>query len=75
MEEARLQRGDSAQRVHLQFRVPFLSTWGQSVLLIGQGALLGNWDVKKGVKMSCKHEDVLVRQSNMKQLFPCPMHT
>eukprot|EP00798_Chlamydomonas_sp_ICE-L_P028576 gene28576-31736_t len=53
--------GNNDKRVHLQFRVPFLTNWGQSLVLCGSGALLGNFDPKKGIEMHCHHEkDVLV---------------
>ncbi|KAI8466522.1 MAG: cytosolic 4-alpha-glucanotransferase [Monoraphidium minutum] len=47
---------DKERRIHLHFRVPYMTKWGQSVSLSGTGALLGNLDFSKGVEMACRHE-------------------
>ncbi|GBF89315.1 4-alpha-glucanotransferase [Raphidocelis subcapitata] len=47
---------DKERRIHLHFRVSFLTKWGQSVSLSGSGALLGNFDFSRGVEMSCRHD-------------------
>lgn len=35
------------RRVHLHIRVPYMTQWGQHLVLVGSGALLGNFSVSK----------------------------
>jgi hypothetical protein len=43
------------RRVCLYFRVPYMTVWGQSLVVSGDGRALGDWDPLHGAKMSCKH--------------------
>ncbi|MEW5319247.1 MAG: hypothetical protein WDW38_010411 [Sanguina aurantia] len=43
-------------KVHVRFRIPYATRWGQQLLLVGAGALLGNWNPRRGHLMSCTHE-------------------
>ena len=44
------------RRVVLHFSVPYLTHWGQSVLVYGASAALGGWDAKRGQPLTCRHE-------------------
>lgn len=39
----------------LHFQVPYMTVWGESLRVIGEGALLGNWNVERGHHMHCRH--------------------
>ena len=39
----------------LHFSVKHMTCWGQSVVVCGSGALLGNWDLKRALRLSCRH--------------------
>uniref|UniRef100_A0A7S3QVA9 4-alpha-glucanotransferase n=2 Tax=Dunaliella tertiolecta TaxID=3047 RepID=A0A7S3QVA9_DUNTE len=50
-----------SKRINLHLRVPFFTSWGQNLVVCGAGAMMGNWDPKRGHPMHCHHEkDVLV---------------
>lgn len=40
----------------LQFRVAYMTVWGQNLKVVGDGALLGNWDPANGQLMACRHD-------------------
>jgi len=42
--------------VKISFRLPYLTQWGQSLLVCGSVPVLGSWNVKKGVLLSPFHE-------------------
>eukprot|EP00951_Prasinocladus_malaysianus_P031304 scaffold299221_cov43-Prasinocladus_malaysianus.AAC.1 len=44
-----------AKHVCLHFRIPFWTVWGQSLVVCGDGKVLGNWDPLQGLRMSCQH--------------------
>ncbi len=44
------------RRVVLHFSVPYLTHWGQSVMVYGASAALGGWDAKRGHPLTCRHE-------------------
>ena len=39
----------------LHFQVSYMTEWGQSVKVVGEGALLGSWNPIKGHAMNCRH--------------------
>lgn len=43
------------RHVSLHFRVPYMTVWGQSLVVSGDGRALGDWDPLAGARMSCKH--------------------
>lgn len=45
----------STKHVCLHFRLPFWTTWGQSLVVSGDGKVLGDWDPLQGLRMSCHH--------------------
>ena len=50
-------------RVTVRFRLPYPTRWGENLLVCGSEEL-GGWDAKRGLWMSCQHEDdVLVWQA------------
>ena len=56
----------SNQRVVLHLKVPYLTQWGQNLVVTGAGALFGNWDAAKGHKMSCYHvEEQLIWEAKL----------
>ncbi|KAF5838691.1 hypothetical protein DUNSADRAFT_2387 [Dunaliella salina] len=61
MSEAQGFQAMGSKRINLHLRVPFFTTWGQNLVVCGAGAMMGNWDPKRGHPMHCHHEkDVLV---------------
>lgn len=44
------------RRVTLHFSIPYHTQWGQSLILCGSGALLGNMEWSKGKAMACHHD-------------------
>jgi len=40
--------------VSVRFRVPYPTLWGQSLAVVGSGPELGDWDVARGVRMTCR---------------------
>ncbi|GAU44872.1 hypothetical protein TSUD_329290 [Trifolium subterraneum] len=46
----------SANSVKISFRLPYLTQWGQSLLVCGSVPVLGSWNVKKGVLLTPFHE-------------------
>ena len=48
--------GEQQRRVVLHFSVPYLTHWGQSVVVYGASAVLGGWDAKRGHALACRHE-------------------
>jgi hypothetical protein len=53
-----LSLGDSRQeqRLHIHFRVAHDTKWGEHVVLLGSGALLGNFNVQRCQALRCHHE-------------------
>eukprot|EP00775_Hariotina_reticulata_P007782 gene7782-7980_t len=52
---------DKERRINVHFRIPYMTQWGQSIVLTGTGALLGNMNYDKGIILKCHHEkDALV---------------
>ena len=51
------------KRVNVRFKLPYMTHWGQNLMIVGSDALLGAWIVEKGQSMTAHHEgDVLVWQ-------------
>lgn len=46
----------SIESVNVTFRLPYYTQWGQSLLVCGSEALLGSWNVKKGLLLSPVHQ-------------------
>lgn len=46
----------SSSTVTLLFKLPYYTQWGQSLLISGSEAVLGSWNVKKGLVLSPFHE-------------------
>lgn len=46
----------SLRTVTLIFKLPYYTQWGQSLLISGSEAVLGSWDVKKGLILSPFHQ-------------------
>lgn len=46
----------SLKSVRLSFRIPYYTHWGQHVLVCGSEALLGSWNVKKGLLLRPSHQ-------------------
>ncbi|KAH7511699.1 hypothetical protein FEM48_Zijuj12G0010400 [Ziziphus jujuba var. spinosa] len=44
------------ESVNVTFRLPYYTQWGQSLLVCGSEALLGSWNVKKGLLLSPVHQ-------------------
>ncbi|KAK9847329.1 hypothetical protein WJX84_006047 [Apatococcus fuscideae] len=42
--------------LRLKFSVAYWTAWGDSLVVCGKGALMGNWDPQKGQPMTCHHE-------------------
>ncbi|GLT67958.1 hypothetical protein SLA2020_402290 [Shorea laevis] len=47
----------SMKSVKVSFRLPYLTHWGQSLLVCGSEPVLGSWSVKKGLLLSPVHQD------------------
>lgn len=45
----------SLKSVRLNFRIPYYTQWGQHLLVCGKEALIGSWDVKKGLLLRPSH--------------------
>lgn len=41
--------------ITVNFKVLYWTEWGQNLVVSGEGALLGNFDVKRGHQMTCSH--------------------
>ena len=51
------------KRVNVRFKLPYMTHWGQNLIIVGSDALLGAWNVEKGQSMTPHHEgDILVWQ-------------
>lgn len=48
--------GKSMKPIHVSFRLPYNTHWGQSLLVCGSEPVLGSWDAKKGLLLSPVHE-------------------
>nr|GMC86043.1 4-alpha-glucanotransferase DPE2 [Ipomoea batatas] len=46
----------SLKSVRLSFRIPYYTHWGQHLLVCGSEALLGSWNVKKGLLLRPSHQ-------------------
>ena len=42
--------------LRLRFSVAYWTAWGDSLVVCGKGALMGNWDPQKGQPMTCHHD-------------------
>lgn len=47
----------SAKSLNVNFRIPYYTHWGQSLLVCGSEPVLGSWNVKKGFLLSPVHQD------------------
>ncbi|CAB4286026.1 unnamed protein product [Prunus armeniaca] len=45
----------STKPVHVSFRIPYYTHWGQSLLVCGSEPVLGSWNLKKGLLLSPVH--------------------
>ncbi|KAL6272198.1 hypothetical protein ACE6H2_022890 [Prunus campanulata] len=45
----------STKSVHVSFRIPYYTHWGQSLLVCGSEPVLGSWNLKKGLLLSPVH--------------------
>jgi hypothetical protein len=43
-------------RLRVTFHVQYRTRWGQNVVVYGQPAALGNWEVEKGKMMRCEEK-------------------
>ena len=43
-------------RVTLLFRVPYMTQWGQNLVVVGAGERLGEWEARAGPWMGCSFE-------------------
>jgi 4-alpha-glucanotransferase len=51
-------------RVNLRFKLPFMTVWGQNLMIVGSDPIFGSWNIKQGIWMTPHHEgDVLVWQA------------
>ncbi|XP_031127124.1 4-alpha-glucanotransferase DPE2-like isoform X2 [Ipomoea triloba] len=56
----------SLKSVRLSFRIPYYTHWGQHLLVCGSEALLGSWNVKKGLLLRPSHQgDELIWSGSM----------
>ncbi|KAI9160495.1 hypothetical protein LWI28_008665 [Acer negundo] len=46
----------SLKSLNVNFRIPYYTQWGQSVLVCGSEHILGSWNVKKGLLLSPVHQ-------------------
>ncbi|KDP35768.1 hypothetical protein JCGZ_10848 [Jatropha curcas] len=46
----------SVKSVNVNFRIPYYTQWGQTLLVCGSAPLLGSWNVKKGLLLNPVHE-------------------
>ena len=46
----------STPRVTLLFRVPYMTQWGQNLVVVGAGERLGEWKARAGPWMGCSFE-------------------
>lgn len=46
----------SMKSVNVSFRLPYNTHWGQSLLVCGSEAVLGSWNVKKGLLLNPVHQ-------------------
>lgn len=53
----RLSGTKPGKTVHVRFRLPYYTHWGQSLLVCGSEPLLGAWNVKKGLLLKPVHRD------------------
>ena len=59
----------------LHFQVSYMTEWGQSVKVVGEGALLGSWNPIKGHAMNCRHVGASSSHSPLLSVIlrtPCP---
>ena len=45
-----------SKQIQVHFRIPYFTAWGQSLVLCGQGPILGGWEESRGHPMRCHHE-------------------
>lgn len=51
-------------RVNLRFKLPYMTVWGQNLMVVGSDPIFGSWNIKQGIWMTPHHEgDVLVWQA------------
>jgi 4-alpha-glucanotransferase len=46
----------SVKSVNVSFRIPYYTNWGQSIVVCGSEALLGSWNLKKGLLLKPFHQ-------------------